>query len=373
MATIPLSLYIHFPWCISKCPYCDFNSQNLTNKDDITRYVTKLLEDLKYSSMICRRQKVSSIYFGGGTPSLLLPQDVALIIEQAKKYFYIATDIEITLEVNPGTVTLELYQEFKKAGINRISVGSQSFSDENLSIIKRTHNSKQAKEAIEAAKIAGFTKINCDIMFGLPKQNSVKAVEDLRIALNFKLSHISWYQLTLESEFKLAIPQENILWKIQQAGHDFLLQHNLIQYEVSAYAQSELDQSQHNMNYWQYGDYLGIGSGAHSKLTFENFVVKRYIKINNPLKYIIVKDFFEKCEIVPTNKLPLEFMLNALRLYQPITYDLFYQRTGITIDSIMTKLRNAKDFGLITLQDNAILTTEHGKNFLNNLLEFFCE
>lgn len=371
MVIIPLSLYIHFPWCLSKCPYCDFNSEPLANRANIAIYVARLLDDLEFSSSTWRGKKLVSIYFGGGTPSLLSPQEVALVIERIKKYFSFVKNIEITLEVNPRTIDLGLYREFKDGGVNRISLGVQSFDDACLNRIKRRHNSKQAQEAIAAAKLAGFTNLNCDLMFGLPEQNITKAIEDLRIALSFKPTHISWYQLTLEPNSELTVPEEDEIWRMQWLGQDFLSQNGFKQYEVSVYSQSQMMRSQHNMNYWQYGDYLGIGSGAYSKLTFDNFLIKRYIKISDPIRYIYAKDFVEECEIVPIKKLPLEFMLNALRLYQPITYDLFYKRTGLTIDTIKKRLQSAENLGLIKLQNNAIITTSRGKNFLNDLLEIF--
>ncbi|MBU0744633.1 MAG: radical SAM family heme chaperone HemW [Gammaproteobacteria bacterium] len=376
VVTIPLSLYIHFPWCLSKCPYCDFNSYALSDKKIIDEYIRRLLMDLAIEGEAKHGNELKSIYFGGGTPSLLSPNNIISILDQIRNYFSLASDVEITIEANPGTITLEACQMFKIAGINRFSIGIQSFDDEKLKSIHRAHSAQQAIMAVEAVKLSGFSNFNLDLMYGLPGQNAASAAFDLQIALDFKPPHLSWYQLTLEPNSflrtnPLGLPQEEELWDIQQTGQDLLSKNGIAQYEVSAYCASPNYKCQHNMNYWQYGDYIGVGAGAHGKITLSNYLVKRYVKISDPYKYCQAESFIESDETVLNDKLPLEFMLNALRLYQPISYDLFQKRTGFTIDAIEKQLNYAKKLGLIELKNNAVIVTNHGKNFLNDLLEIF--
>lgn len=388
---IPLSLYIHFPWCIRKCPYCDFNSHKLPtqNPELLAQYTDKLLLDLKYEANLSPTKTLSSIYFGGGTPSLLPASVIKTIIDNIKNYFVFTKNIEITLEANPGTANLALLQELKNIGINRISLGVQSFNDKKLQALGRIHDSKQAQDAVSMIKAAGFTNFNLDLMFGLPEQTTDEAMLDLQTALKLDPPHLSWYQLTLEPNTLFALrppklPMNEQLWDIQQTGQDLLKQHNLLQYEVSAYSKTN-HTCQHNINYWQYGDYLGIGAGAHGKITLNNGMIKRYSKISGPKQYmddIIITSpalpiqthsgrGIHNEETIDSKKIPFEFMLNVLRLYQPITHTLFQERTGVTIDSIATELKLAEDLELIELHKDKIVTTEHGKNFLNNLLEIF--
>ena len=319
---------------------------------------------------------MNSIYFGGGTPSLLSPDAIKKIIDHARNLFSFAPDIEITLEANPGTINLELCKGFKDAGINRISLGVQSFSDEKLKSIGRIHSARQAQEAVEAIKQAGFCNFNLDMMFGLPGQSVDDAMNDLQLALSFLSPHFSWYQLTLEPKTRFAgeppiLPHNEELWDIQQTGQNLLAQSGMLQYEVSAYSQPALE-CRHNVNYWQYGDYLGIGAGAHGKITLTNGLVKRYWKVAKPKEYIRGRDIFTAGEKdITCEKRPFEFMLNALRLYRPISYALFQARTGVTIKTIAKELRQAESLGLIELQSDALVTTAHGRNFLNDLLEIF--
>ena len=377
MVNIPLSLYIGVPWCLRKCPYCDFNSYPLpeSGKKILEIYVEKLLIDIEIEATKLPGSKLNSIYFGGGTPSLLSIDAVKRIINRIKGFFSFASDIEITLEANPGTVNFELCEGFKDAGINRISLGVQSFADEKLKSIGRIHNAEQAQEAINGIKQAKFSNFNVDIMFGLPRQNVETALYDLQMVLSFAPPHLSWYQLTLEVGTQFAtqppvLPHSEELWEIQQAGQNLLVQSGLLQYEISAYSKPGFE-CQHNTNYWQYGDYLGVGAGAHSKITFNNHIVKRQQKIANPQEYLQADLFIIDEEIVSLKKRAFEFMLNALRLYRPIKHRLFYERTGITIDVIVNELQHAENLGLLKLQNDTIVTTTKGKNFLNDLLEIF--
>lgn len=376
MATIPLSLYIHFPWCLHKCPYCDFNSYRLSDNNLIAIYVKKLIEDLKIEAEKQNGGKLKSIYFGGGTPSLLSPKLIAAILQRVSNHFSFTDKIEITLEANPGTIDVNLCRKFKAAGVNRISLGIQSFADTKLKKIKRIHNAEEAKAAIYAVTSSGITNFNLDLMYGLPEQDVANALQDLTLALEFQPSHLSWYQLTLEPEVasqtdSWLLPGDEELWRIQQAGHDFLLAEGWQQYEVAAYCQRANLRCKHNINYWQYGDYLGIGAGAHSKITKHNYLITRYWKHANPMVYLKAKKFVAGKETIAKEKIPLEFMLNHLRLYQPLRYKFFRRRTGLPIDAIKKQLRIAAKLGLISCQNKAIITTSRGKRFLNDLLEIF--
>lgn len=378
MTKVPLSLYIHFPWCLSKCPYCDFNSYKVsqTKEELFTRYVDKLLIDLECDAAKVSSNKLNSIYFGGGTPSLLPSSLIKKIIHRSRNLFSFVPDIEITLEANPGTINFASCEGFKEVGVNRISLGVQSFSDEKLKSIDRIHNAKDAKEAITAIKQAKFSNFNLDMMFGLPGQNVAAALDDLQCALSFMPPHFSWYQLTIEPKTKFAtqppaLPQVEELWNIHEMGKKMLEQAGLSQYEVSAYSNKGCE-CRHNLNYWQYGDYLGVGAGAHGKITLNDGVIKRYWKIADPKKYLEEQNSFVAGEEnITRKKLPFEFMLNALRLYRPISHKLFWERTGMTIDVIADKLQYAQNLGLVELQNDVIYTTAKGKNFLNDLLEIF--
>lgn len=374
---IPLTLYVHFPWCLGKCSYCDFNSFVLTDDSLIPLYIEKLLQDLAQEANNYPQDQLTSIYFGGGTPSLIPPTFLASIIQRARDYFNCTTNIEITLEANPETINLAICQQLQAIGINRISLGAQSFCDRTLKIIGRNHNSQHTIEAIGNIRTAGFHNFNLDLIFGLPQQTMDDAIIDITKALQFAPPHLSWYQLSLDfpgnhrRRIFSTIPNHEQLWRIQQAGIAHLQHAGFQQYEVSAYAQNPAYFCQHNLNYWHYGDYLGIGSGAHGKVTLNNHQIKRYIKIIDPQRYLVSNDYYEQVETVAKEKIPFEFMLNALRLYQPITYDLMQRRTGIPIESIYNKLQYAEELGLINLTTTAIVVTELGKNFLNDLVEIF--
>lgn len=377
IAAIPLSIYIHFPWCISKCPYCDFNSYPKPEEKIVTAYAEKLLDDLAIEIKSHAGAKLSSIYFGGGTPSLLNPLWIKKILNQIQENFICSTAIEVTLEANPGTIDLSLCQRLKEAGINRLSLGVQSFNSEKLRQIKRSYNLSEIEIAIAAIKSAGFTNFNLDLMFALPGQSVLAAVKDLEIAASFAPPHLSWYQLTLESSFKAArekwrLPVAEELWEIQQSGESILSKLGFKQYEIAAYSKFPDSRCQHNLNYWQYGDYLGIGAGAHSKVTWSNYRVVRTWRVSNPQIYICKdKSLVAGREEIVGEKIALEFMLNALRLYQPVSSELFVARTGLTFATIARQLEAAAKLELINWQNDKIVTTPKGKNFLNNLLEIF--
>ncbi|MCL5261532.1 MAG: radical SAM family heme chaperone HemW [Gammaproteobacteria bacterium] len=379
MTNIPLSLYIHFPWCLSKCPYCDFNSYPITDNETIERYLTALNRDLDLDFEKVSGRKLTSVFIGGGTPSLIPINLLEKLYSNIKEKFFITEATEITLEANPGTIDKEKCLALHQLGINRLSIGVQSFQDKSLQKIGRIHNSLQAKIAIVAALLAGFKNINLDLMHGLPEQTSIDAIADLKTAMNFLPQQISWYELTLEPETKFSresveLPNQEIKFKISEMGEKILAAANYEHYEVSAYARPGF-QCKHNRNYWQYGDYLGIGAGAHSKITEiknNKHVITRFHKHKNPEKYLLGETgFIAEKEIIDYAKIPFEFMLNALRLNEPISNELFTDRTGLTFGDISEVLLKAEAMGLLKQTSLGVETTILGRKFLNNLLELF--
>ncbi|EDP46622.1 radical SAM family heme chaperone HemW [Rickettsiella grylli] len=373
----PLSLYIHFPWCIRKCPYCDFNSHTLVTALPEKNYMNRMLNDLEQDlEKICNRP-ILSIFMGGGTPSLFSPEALNYLLTELAKRLEFSVDIEITLEANPGATDYSHFSGYREAGITRLSLGIQSFSTEKLKILGRIHNGDEAFKAVSAAKIAGFTNINLDLMHGLPQQRLTEGLEDLRKAVLLEPTHISWYQLTVEpnTEFYLKPPQlptEEEVWELQEKGKEYFQQKAYTQYEISALSKKRY-RCVHNLNYWQFGDYIGIGAGAHSKITdCEKKIIRRTRKLKNPKAYLAQKnDFLAEEKIILDKDLPFEFMLNALRLHQKIPIELFQQRTGLTFSSIEALLQHAYDQGLLTYDSTVIETTELGKRFYNNLVSLF--
>ncbi len=376
-SNIPISLYIHFPWCIRKCPYCDFNSHTLQHEVPEKTYINMLIDDLKQQCSFIQGRVVQSIFLGGGTPSLFSADSFAHLFEQLTAHLQLDRDIEITLEANPGTVDQCHFKGFYKAGINRLSLGIQSFQNEKLTALGRIHNADDAIRAVNSARQAGFNNINIDLMFGLPKQTPTDALFDLQSAIDLKPQHISWYQLTLEPntyfyQFPPRLPDDDLIWDMQEQGQALLSENGFEHYEISAYSQPDLF-CRHNLNYWEFGDYLGIGAGAHSKITtLDTHTIMRIWKARHPKDYLNPnKPFIAGEKIIPQKELPLEFMMNALRLTKPISISLFQQRTGLSIDEIYPKLQLASEQGLIAFNDHSITKTPIGHNFLNNLLEIF--
>lgn len=379
---LPLSLYIHLPWCVQKCPYCDFNSHVLQNNLPAQEYINALLADLTTDLPKIAGRNITSIFFGGGTPSLFLPKQIKLLLEQIQNIVPLQTkSIEITLEANPGTLEHSYLTDYVHAGINRISLGAQSFQDDKLQVLGRIHNSKHIGMAIAKLAACKFTNFNIDLMFGLPGQTQADAIYDLRTALSFKPAHMSWYQLTLEPNTTFYkrpphLPDDDACWQMQQAGNALLQEHNYQQYEISAFAQSIAQRCQHNLNYWQFGDYLGIGAGAHSKITnIEQGCIKRFTKVKNPKTYLAATSnspsfIAEEIKLTPL-QLPFEFMLNALRLTEGFSTDLFPSRTGLELNTIASMLKQAVAKGFITNENAQIQTTDLGKRFLNDVIQLF--
>lgn len=367
---IPVSLYIHIPWCIHKCPYCDFNSYAVDKQIPENDYVKALILDLKNDLNSIPKGKLHNIFIGGGTPSLLSPNIFAELLDKIRTLLPFKNNIEITLEANPGTISQSKLQILHKIGINRLSIGIQSFHNDKLKAVGRIHDRKDAIKAIAMAKAAGFNNINIDLMYGLPNQTIEDAIDDIKTAISLAPTHISWYQLTIEPNtifYKKPpdLPDEDLIWEIQRQGQQIITNSGFKQYEISAYSKPGF-QCQHNLNYWQFGDYLGIGAGAHSKITNT-----RISKSKHPQIYM--NKFITEEKVISPEDLILEFMLNTLRLNKPIPIKLFTERTSFTIDAITNSLNQAQKQGFLKWNSKAITTTAKGKRFLNQLLLLFVE
>lgn len=375
--TIPLSLYIHIPWCVRKCPYCDFNSHAAGTSLPEKAYVQALLDDLDEQLPHIWGRRLISIFFGGGTPSLFSSAAIADILAGVHRRLNFGPDIEITLEANPGTVDEKRFLGFREAGVNRLSIGVQSLQNEKLFALGRIHNRDYALRAIESASQAGFKNFNIDLMHGLPNQSLTDATADLLDAIAFQPPHLSWYQLTIEPNTFFhyqppVLPKEETLWDIQDSGHAALCNAGFLQYEVSAYSQLE-HQCVHNLNYWEFGDYLGIGAGAHSKITnIAEGKIFRHWQIKNPRDYLNSDKAFtaRKTELLEKD-IFFEFMLNALRLTQGVEKKLFMERTGLAIDVIKNQLEIAKTKKFLVDDEALLCVTPFGLRFLNDVIEIF--
>ena len=368
----PLALYIHYPWCVKKCPYCDFNSHEGSIHNG---YIKALLKDLDDDLKFIQNRKIHSIFIGGGTPSLMSIEDAYELFDGLNERLSISKNIEITLEANPGTFEVEKFSEFRKAGINRLSVGVQSFKDNQLKFLGRIHSGGDALRAISEAKKVGFDNLNIDLMYGLKDQTIDMCLEDVMQAIALKPSHISFYQLTLEpntlfAKYPPKLPIDEKIWNMgEQAA--ILLNHNgFRQYEVSAYSERP---SEHNINYWKFGDYIGIGAGAHGKITdVESQQIFRTLKSKSPKDYLSKMqagvDISTKKEV---DNVTFEFMLNSLRLKGGFSSSLFESRTGLLIKSLSSELKRAENLGLLESKNNWIKPTSKGFNFLNELQEIF--
>ena len=383
-----LSLYIHIPWCIKKCPYCDFNSHGLDRAKSNTdfpeqNYVQRLLDDLQYDlqffNLVKSSRKIHSIFFGGGTPSLFSAQAIGDILEGVAKQIEFTPDCEITLEANPGTFESEKFIGFKAAGVNRLSIGIQSFNEQHLKRLGRIHDSGEASKAIQLAFDAGFENVNCDLMYALPEQTVEQAILDVQTALQFPINHLSHYQLTLEpntlfAKFPPKLPEDDIAWEMQETCQQEIASAGFEQYEVSAYAKSN-QRSRHNLNYWRFGDYLGIGAGAHGKITQQDGAIKRTAKPRHPTQYLAndLDERFINLKLVSKKELPFEYFLNRLRLYESFDISEFTRRTGLDIESIQHQINEAIDRKWLINDDSKIRTTELGKRFMNDLQALFLE
>lgn len=375
----PLSLYIHLPWCIRKCPYCDFNSHE--HKSDIpeAEYVQALLRDLEQEMPDIWGRTVVSIFLGGGTPSLFSAKSLDTLLSGVRALTAISPDTEITMEANPGTFEQEKFKDFRGIGINRLSIGVQSFNDTALQELGRVHNGGEARRAIDIAHSAGFDNLNIDLMFGLPKQDLKSAAEDVSTAISLQPEHISYYELTLEPNTLFAkyppnLPDADTVEQYQEQGMQLLADSGYSRYEVSAFAQPKR-QCLHNTNYWQFGDYVGIGAGAHGKLSFANTgKILRRSKQRHPTRYLSDASTEQRVSTqteISAEDTAIEFMMNALRLSEGFSIPLFQQHTGMPLDHWQACIDAAQAEGLLEQSGLSLRATEAGFRYLNNLLGHF--
>lgn len=377
LKNLPLSVYIHLPWCVHKCPYCDFNSHEMKNSSfvsDKKNYLNAILQQINLIET--DKRKIISIFFGGGTPSLFLPEEIEIILSAIKKKFNLNTNCEITLEANPGTIDLPFFDGYHAIGINRISLGIQSFNNKHLKVLGRIHS---ANDALTAAKYATkiFKNVNLDLMFSLPGQTLTDLKNDINKALSVSPHHISYYHLTIEPntlfhKFPPKLPDHDLSAKYQDYIFNELSKHHFHHYETSAHGKKN-KKSQHNLNYWQFGDYLGFGAGAHSKMTTKNSI-SRFSCFKNPNQYIIRAkegDFYNEQKMITKNERVFEFMMNALRLNDGFEVKLFELRTGINFNEIKIEIDQALEKKLITFTNDIIKPTHLGRNYLNDLLQIF--
>ncbi|MDG2939400.1 radical SAM family heme chaperone HemW [Bisgaard Taxon 10/6] len=377
----PLSLYVHIPWCVQKCPYCDFNSHGQKGEIPERDYVRHLLADLRqdlqrYRDSI-RNRPLSSIFIGGGTPSLFSAEAVRTLLAGIRAQIPFSEEIEITLEANPGTAEAERFRGYINAGVTRLSIGIQSFSDEKLQALGRIHNSAEAKSAVGFAQDLfgqGLKSFNLDLMHGLPNQTVEQALDDLQRAIALNPPHLSWYQLTVEPNTMFAyrppkLPDDDELWDIFEQGHRLLTAAGYQQYETSAYAKPGF-QCRHNLNYWRFGDYLAVGCGAHGKLSFTDGRIVRYSKTKHPKGYLRGEYLYEE-KNVPKSDRTFEFFMNRFRLLEPVPKTEFEQFTGLSQNAVKNDIVWAAEQNYLTETDRSWQITEHGKLFLNELLARF--
>ena len=385
-ALIPpaLSLYVHIPWCVQKCPYCDFNSHALKAEIPEKEYIDALLEDLdtdieKYQLNGAPRP-LHSIFIGGGTPSLFSPEGIGRLLQGIEQRIPFKPEIEITMEANPGTIEAERFAGYQKAGVSRISVGVQSFEQEKLERLGRIHGQDEAVNAAHLAHKIRLNSFNLDLMHGLPDQSIDQALADLDKAIELDPPHLSWYQLTIEPNTMFyyktpKLPDDDDLWDIFDLGHKKLADAGYVQYEISGYSKPGY-QCQHNLNYWRFGDYLGIGCGSHGKLSFADGRIVRTTKVKHPRGYLaayqnLVKPYLSDELEVPNEDRPFEFFMNRFRLMEACPKQDFIDTTGLGFDSIQETIEWAKELGYLNETNSHWQITEKGKLFLNDLLEAF--
>ncbi|MGL4171685.1 radical SAM family heme chaperone HemW [Morganella morganii] len=370
----PLSLYIHIPWCVQKCPYCDFNSHALKGEVPHDDYVAHLLADLDADLPLVAGREIRTIFIGGGTPSLLSAEAMQTLMDGVRARIPVAADAEVTMEANPGTVEADRFSGYQKAGINRISIGVQSFGDDKLIRLGRIHDAGEAKRAARLAATLGLRSFNLDLMHGLPEQHLGEALSDLRQAIELAPPHLSWYQLTIEPNTSFGsrppvLPDDDLLWDIFSQGHQLLTQAGYVQYETSAYAKPGF-QCQHNLNYWRFGDYLGIGCGAHGKISFADGRILRTVKTKHPRGYMEGRYLDQQNKVAAEDR-PFEFFMNRFRLLEAMPRRDFTDYTGLPESVVRPQIEAALNAGEISETATHWQITEHGKLFLNTLLERF--
>ena len=375
---IPLALYIHIPWCVKKCPYCDFNSHGLKGAMPVDEYVAALMLDLDadredFAEALDGRE-IATVFFGGGTPSLFSPDAIGRILDGVRARAPMAADAEVTLEANPGTIEHGRFDGYLKAGVNRVSFGVQSFDDHALKRLGRIHGADEARSAVKQAQDAGLTNLNLDLMYALPLQDLDAAERDVDEALALKPAHVSHYQLTLEPNTLFAaqpppLPDDDAAWDMQEHCQVQLAAAGFAQYEVSAYARDG-NRCAHNLNYWTFGDYLGIGAGAHGKITARDGTVHRRAKKKLPRSFLAEAKIASE-EAIPRERLPFEFMLNALRLNDGFAITDFEGRTRLPRREIAAQLADAAARGWLEVDEKRVTPTELGRRFLNDVIELF--
>ena len=376
----PLSLYVHLPWCVRKCPYCDFNSHQAKGELPFEAYIDALVRDLDQDLPLVWGRVVNSVFFGGGTPSLFPPEAIDRFLQAASARLRFAPNLEVTLETNPGTAEHGRFDRYRAAGVNRISFGIQTFNDEALQRLGRIHDSGEAERAVKLAQDAGYDNFNIDLMYALPQQTLAQAEHDLERAFALQPTHLSHYQLTLEPNTVFfarppqGIPDDDDAWDIQEHCQRLLADAGYAQYEVSAYARPGR-QSQHNLNYWRFGDYLGIGAGAHGKISSGagQQVLRRW-KHKHPQTYMDTAGTTASIggdEVIDAARLPFEYMLNLLRLHEGFRFKDFESRTGLDRSRIAAPLQAALARGWMTVDGEHVQPTELGRRFTNDVVELF--
>ena len=393
--TLPLALYVHLPWCVRKCPYCDFNSHEITGGSFPEQlYVDAVVRDLKYSAELFQGRELVSVFFGGGTPSVISAEGIGSILETVDSVCALPADTEITLEANPGTADSRRFAGYRSLGVNRLSIGAQSFNDGSLAAIGRIHDGDAAVSAVEIAVDSGFSNINIDLMYGLPGQTTEDALSDLDRAVSLEPGHISWYQLTIEPNTVFhakppPLPDDDRIWRMQSCGADYLTRQRYRQYEVSAWSR-EGRECRHNLNYWEFGDYIGIGAGAHGKSTTrtstptanaapfrrepEQTSITRQSRLRVPASYIRnagTDSAIADTKVLTKEDCILEFMLNALRLNDGVPQEYFTGRTGLALEVIREQVDDATNEGLLDDEQGLFRATEKGSRYLNELLLYF--
>ncbi len=376
LLTPPLSLYVHFPWCVRKCPYCDFNSYTLAGPLAPEPYLERLQRDLAAQAPAVAPRAVQTIFFGGGTPSLFAPEAIGRVLEFARRHLAVAADAEVTLEANPGTIERGAFAEYRAAGVNRVSLGAQSFDETILKALGRIHSPAETRRAAQELHAAGIENFNLDLMYALPGQDLASALSDIEEALALSPAHLSHYQLTMEPGTLFAarpppLPDEDLAAQMLAGCAERLGRAGFTQYEVSAYARAG-HQCRHNLNYWSFGDYLGVGAGAHGKLSnVRSGAIVRTTQAREPRRYLAAADEALVRHEVPAGELPFEFMLNALRLAGGFRRGLFCERTGLPWSAIAAPMQLACERGLVLDQGEAVRASPLGLRFLNETLLLF--
>ncbi|VAW59073.1 Radical SAM family enzyme, similar to coproporphyrinogen III oxidase, oxygen-independent, clustered with nucleoside-triphosphatase RdgB [hydrothermal vent metagenome] len=372
----PLALYIHLPWCAKKCPYCDFNSHTCGQNLPEQEYLNALISDLEAQLPTIWGRRIISVFIGGGTPSLFSAESIHKLMTLIRSHLNCLPTMEVTMEANPGSVEQGKFNDFFAAGINRLSIGVQSFDEQKLQSLGRIHSAAEAYKAIDVARNAGFENINIDLMFALPEQTTKQGLDDLQQAINLSPEHISWYQLTIEPNTLFYnhpphTPNDDESWEMQKQGQQLLHSAGYLQYEISAYAQKNR-KCEHNINYWQFGDYLALGAGAHGKISRSDTAeINRYRQIRQPAAYMQNINKTSGSEILQPEQIVFEFMLNALRLKQGFDIQIFEQHSGLKVDTISGRCEQAIKDGMLLKQNNRYYASEQGYLFLNDLINRF--